>query len=368
VLQLLDRLVDRRLVDFGEMAGYLLKTINLLMLRLLQYAPREATVCATLSCLCEKAKRPSERQLADLLLKCLTKLTKTLTPVAPTISLHLLLQRLHELRSSTAPAGGAPVSLTKEALEAAKYAEALTVATDDVLRILVDCRGPEVLAAMPPGSDATLGPKVSELLGSHSDAPPAAVTAAAAAPIAAAAAVQTLQAFAPAAAEPTASAGASPSLSGSAHSPELVPSDLAGAFDGAAPSPAAPPQLEEEATEATGPAAAPIDVSDAAAPAEAPMAVEATDSVTATALAKLKEMKRKYNIQTSAPTAAPDAAGGATPAAKAGDAGDAGSLAAAEGSTLSGASPSVAPKASPTVSPTLNVAALRSRLARLKKH
>ena len=40
------------------MASYLLKTINLLMLRLLQYAPREATFCATLACLAEKARRP----------------------------------------------------------------------------------------------------------------------------------------------------------------------------------------------------------------------------------------------------------------------------------------------------------------------
>ena len=64
ILQLLDRLVDKRLVDFGgEMATCLLKTINLLMLRLLAYAPREATFCALLACLTEKARRPSDRQV-----------------------------------------------------------------------------------------------------------------------------------------------------------------------------------------------------------------------------------------------------------------------------------------------------------------
>ena len=245
VLQLLDRLIDRRLVDFGEMASYLLKTINLLMLRLLQYAPREATFCATLACLAEKARRPSERQLAELLLKCLHKLTKTLAPVAPTIGLPPLMQRLHELRLATLPASNAPMQLTEQALEAAKFAASLAEASDEVLRILVAHRGSAVLAALPPGGDATLGPKLNELL-SDPERPPsplvdpsadgAAHVPTAAAPAAAAAKPALSHAppaHAPvpapvpvaAAAAAAASAGSSPALSGSAHSPELVPND-----------------------------------------------------------------------------------------------------------------------------------------------
>ena len=45
VVQLLDRLTDRRLIDFGDMASYLLKTINLLMLRLLQVAAQNPQPC-----------------------------------------------------------------------------------------------------------------------------------------------------------------------------------------------------------------------------------------------------------------------------------------------------------------------------------
>ena len=57
---------------------------------------RDATICAVLSCLRERAKRESDRQLAELLLKCLVKLTKALTSTVQTIALAPLLMRLHE--------------------------------------------------------------------------------------------------------------------------------------------------------------------------------------------------------------------------------------------------------------------------------
>jgi hypothetical protein len=89
MLQLLDRLVDRRLVDFGDShASYLLKTINLLMLRLLQNAPRHASLAATLACLAAKLRKPSDRQIADLLLKCLWKLVKLVKHEADAGSQH----------------------------------------------------------------------------------------------------------------------------------------------------------------------------------------------------------------------------------------------------------------------------------------
>ena len=58
VLQLLDRLVDRRLNDFGEemKTNLLLKSINLMMLKLLEFTPRAATLTALLCCLLDKAR------------------------------------------------------------------------------------------------------------------------------------------------------------------------------------------------------------------------------------------------------------------------------------------------------------------------
>jgi len=48
------------------------------MLRLLQHSPRGPTLCALLQLLGEKAALPSQRELSALVLKCLAKLNKTL--------------------------------------------------------------------------------------------------------------------------------------------------------------------------------------------------------------------------------------------------------------------------------------------------
>jgi hypothetical protein len=67
VLQLLDRLVDRRLNDFGEemKTNLLLKSINLMMLKLLEFTPRAATLTALLCCLLDKARHGLPRMASD---------------------------------------------------------------------------------------------------------------------------------------------------------------------------------------------------------------------------------------------------------------------------------------------------------------
>ena len=391
VLQLLDRLVDRRLSGFGDMASYLLKTINLLMLRLLQFAPREPTFCATLACLADKARRPSERQLSELLLKCLLKLAKTLPPVAPTIALPTLLERMHELRVAASPHTG-PVALgalSAEALHTSEFASQLVTAADGLLRTLCEHRGAEVRAALPEGAAALLGPVVDQMVREASGEPAVGNLLDLSDPEPAACSVPALADAPQHAAPPPADKAASPTEDANAAaaegvkipSPELAPTTLHAAFAAAAP------PVAEAATEAPV-ATDPVDLSDAftapavsaapAAPAAAEAAGEiavATDSVAASALAKLHAMKKKYNIQTAptlpAPPAAPpattDEGSGAPAAPSRSSIGSSSSPAISRVQAADAAAPGSGGEGSKAISPSLNVAALRSRLARLKR-
>ena len=155
VLQLLDRLIDRRLVDFGEMASYLLKTINLLMLRLLQYAPREATFCATRSR--ASPRRPGGRRSGSSP-SCSSRLHKLTKTRARRTDDRAAAAHAASSRAPprTLPASNAPMQLTEQALEAAKFAASLAEASTRC------CASWWRTAARPPrrlpGGDATLGP------------------------------------------------------------------------------------------------------------------------------------------------------------------------------------------------------------------
>ena len=359
ISQLLDRLMDRRLVDFGDMAGYLLKTINLLMLKLLQHAPRDATLNAILSCLADKSRRPSDRQLAELLLKCLWKLIRSLgadtddeSAANPKKSFALppLLTRLHELHAAANANAGQPLSVTDEAMAAVQFVSQLNEAADSILVTLLTLRGYDaVKQALPPAADAGLAVRVDELhaAGAGSTAAPR-----------------------PAATAPSA---APPSASPPASSPNaLAPTvqALNAAFDAAAPNSSSP--AIDSIRGVLSPAVDAADVEEPSEGAEAAAGViaGATDSVASSAMARLHAMKQKYNIQTkpSLPPArvadaadtrldTPTAPSDASPAAK--------PPAAAEDEE---AEPSAADEREKVISPSLNVAALRTRLARLKKH
>ena len=141
-----------------------------------------------------------------------------------------------------------------------------------------------------------------------------------------------------------------------AGSPDLAPTMLNDAFEAAAPVTA-----PEAAT--TAEAAAASEAAGKPAAAAASEIGTATDSVAASALAKLKAMKEKYNIQTTAAqlpsTAAPTDSAAVVytnfaPAAPA--------------APSASASPMASKTEEKVVSPSLDVAALRKRLARLKKH
>ena len=164
VVQLLERLVDENLCDFGaDNSQHLLQTLNVIMLKLLQHAPRSATICALLELLCERCERAAaqprevaassqETNLFPLLVKCFNKLSKTfqldeahshlkhleLEPVVRQLErLHARLDPLRTPADARAAAGPAP----------ARAAEVIEAA-DAMLQALVRHRGEEVLAAV----------------------------------------------------------------------------------------------------------------------------------------------------------------------------------------------------------------------------
>ena len=370
VLHLLDRLVDPRIADMGaEPASYMLKTLNLTMLKLLQYAPRNATVAACITLLIDKVKDPAERQMAELILKCLRKLAKTMLPAARSISLAPLLARLNELYVAF-PGGAVPLTNIKET----QLAQELVEVADGLLKTLVTERGAEVRAAFPAGADrsglaakvdALLGPSASmqeslaELLSVAPPAPAASIAAAAAA------------AAEPLPVPPTAAPAASAASTAAAAIEAAAPVDAA-PLEPPPLVPAAPqPFVEPEAAADDEPADEPADVEPASlaslappsallagspatpqaleAPAavagslptpkalEPPAAVQASglaevDANAAAVLSKLEAMKKQYNIK---PLEEPASA--------------------------------VEGEAKPESPSQLSVAALRSRLARLKK-
>ena len=369
ISQLLDRLMDRRLVDFGDMAGYLLKTINLLMLKLLQHAPRASSITAILSCLADRSRRPSDRQIAELLLKCVWKLIKSLkagpesTEAKHELPLPLLLTRLHELHVAANPNNAQPLSITDEAMATVAFVGKITEASDAILTTLINQYGgyDAVRAAMPPEAAGGIALRL-DMIHNNTDGAP----------------------LPPMPQPPAASAAASPATA----SPNtMVPTALGDAFEAAAPTsaspaskppPAASPPVIDSIRAVLSPSAgaiAPEAATDAAVvavsdpPAEADAAAVPTDSVAASALAKLHAMKQKYNIQTkhSLPATVVDGVAPAAGADASSPVPKASNPAAQEADGDAAPTADEASEREKVLSPSLNVAALRARLARLKK-
>jgi hypothetical protein len=140
VLELLERLLDPCLADFGaEVAQHLLETLNFIMLRLLQHSPRGPTLCALLQLLGEKGTLPSQRELSGLVLKCIAKLNKTLGDMAPQLDLPPVMNELSALSATLAAA---------ERDAPAELATQIGAAADATLCAIVATRGDEVLDAL----------------------------------------------------------------------------------------------------------------------------------------------------------------------------------------------------------------------------
>lgn len=140
ILELLERLLDPCLADFGaEVAQHLLETLNFIMLRLLQHSPRGPTLCALLQLLSEKGTLPSQRELSGLVLKCIAKLNKTLGDMAPQIDLPPVMSELSDLSATLAAA---------ERDAPAELATQIGAAADATLCAIVAVRGHEVLDAL----------------------------------------------------------------------------------------------------------------------------------------------------------------------------------------------------------------------------
>lgn len=373
----------------------------------------------TSNCLPHQARRPADRQLARLLLKCMHKLLKALAMPREvdklgTISLPSVLAQLHDLSLLAPPSPTGDVSFSLDLMKA----------TEEVLRVLVDppaaCRlcahhgalsfSPQVLLVLVDGHGAAALkaaiPKGAEEGGIAlwidqrlAEAPETA-----------------LRVVPPPAAPPPAAPPPAAPLAAPLPSVPLEPMQLGAAFDQAAPSPAPKAGAPTTAPTAVAPsprqrsssvpvplkspsaAAAPVAKSPRSIaksprplairstgmdtrPATAASATAGVESVAATARAKLEAMKRKYNITTAHSAAAP-----ATAAATAATAANAATAATAAAAPAAGAvaTAAVAPvgaeagmgasaaEGAPaagvagTTSPALNVAALKSRLARLR--
>eukprot|EP00900_Chrysochromulina_parva_P022962 jgi/Chrpa1/529/Chrysochromulina_OHIO_Genome00013375-RA len=356
----------------------------------------------TSNCLPHQARRPADRQLARLLLKCMHKLLKALAMPREvdklgTISLPSVLAQLHDLSLLAPPSPTGDVSFSLDLMKA----------TEEVLCVLVDGHGAAALkAAIPKGAEeGGIALWINQRLAEAPETALRVVPPPAAPP--------------PAAPPPAAPPPAAP-LAAPLPSVPLEPMQLGAAFDQAAPSPApkagapttAPtavaPSPRQRSSSAPVPlkspsaAAAPVAKSPrsvarsprplATRPATAASATAGVESVAATARAKLEAMKRKYNITTAhsaaapataAATAAAAAAAAATAAAATAPAAGAVATAAvapvgaeagmggAEAGMGAGMGASVAEGApaagvAGTTSPSLNVAALKSRLARLR--
>ena len=97
-----ERLVDRALSDFGNDASlHVLKTINLLMLKLLQHAPVEKTLCALLTLLSLRAapsrKGPLEQE------KVRTHHTNTIDHITPHTTPHITSHHITPLPAALVP-------------------------------------------------------------------------------------------------------------------------------------------------------------------------------------------------------------------------------------------------------------------------
>ena len=350
----------------------------------------------TSNCLPHQARRPADRQLARLLLKCMHKLLKALAMPREvdklgTISLPSVLAQLHDLSLLAPPSPTGDVSFSLDLMKA----------TEEVLLVLVDGHGAAALkAAIPKGAEeGGIALWIDQRL---AEAPETA-----------------LRVVPPPAAPPPAAPPPAAPLAAPLPSVPLEPMQLGAAFDQAAPSPApkagapttAPtavaPSPRQRSSSAPVPlkspsaAAAPVAKSPrsiaksprplATRPATAASATAGVESVAATARAKLEAMKRKYNITTAHSAAAP-ATAAATAAAAAAAATAAAATAPAAGAVATAAVAPVGAEAgmggaeagmgagmgasvaegapaagvAGTTSPSLNVAALKSRLARLR--
>ena len=270
-----------------------------------------------------------------------------------------VLTRLHELYAFT-HANAGPTAPTEEAMAALSFVQQLDEAMNEILKTLSIRKGYEnVLNSMPKEAATGLKARLESLGISSMPGLPMAK------PKGEEPEVKEESAPVP----PAVVTQISPDNAAAAPSPELAPTTLS--FDEAAPVAAAAKSPVKELIKAVASPdklgldemPPPMETDDnAGASAEI-----AADSVAASALAKLHAMKKKYNIQTDGARAevAP-----ATPKEEKVAAEESTSVAMVAASPRSGGVDAVKqeeeerPK---VISPSLNVAALRTRLARLKK-
>jgi len=140
--ELLLRLIDPGLAAFGpEAAQHLLQTLNLLMLKLLQGARRDLALSALLGLLSEHALPRAGRELSELLVKCVRKLSKTLPDMARVLELPLVVGALVEMHAKLT---SAVARLAPEAAEAELAHKALAAA-DETLEAICKARTDELL-------------------------------------------------------------------------------------------------------------------------------------------------------------------------------------------------------------------------------
>ena len=123
VTELLERLVDRRLNDGsfdGAASEGLMKSINQLMLKLLQLAPRRIALGALIDLVAEHAPAPASAELSSLLLKCTQKLARAVEADAATLAPMPLLTKLHALDGALRAAADPAPAAVAAALELGK--------------------------------------------------------------------------------------------------------------------------------------------------------------------------------------------------------------------------------------------------------
>lgn len=248
-----DRLVDHSLSDFGpDAAPYVLKTINLLMLKLLQHAPVEKTLTALFGLLSRRRSPPAPPQIAELLVKCISKLEKTVKDWAADLQLAPVLRSMDSLYAAL-----------DADLSASPTASKMSAAADSMLRALAHHRAESLLA-----SAEEVGLARASAVERRSTAPP---------PIARR--VRELLGV------PSPAAVAKPPA-------EQATPPAAAAQRLATPPPSSAPEL-------TPPQAAPAaDVAPAGEGSDgAKDSTRGADGAVVAALARLQEMKKKYNIQ-----------------------------------------------------------------------
>jgi hypothetical protein len=187
----------------------------------------------TSNCLPHQARRPADRQLARLLLKCMHKLLKALAMPREvdklgTISLPSVLAQLHDLSLLAPPSPTGDVSFSLDLMKA----------TEEVLCVLVDGHGAAALkAAIPKGAEeGGIALWIDQRL---AEAPETA-----------------LHVVPPPAAPPPAAPPPAAPLAAPLPSVPLEPMQLGAAFDQAAPSPAPTARLMALSMLSTGTVAA----------------------------------------------------------------------------------------------------------------